>query len=110
MGAILMEEQTSWTWTIISILILFTATVVIVIVNIIQTPWKDCKGIAILCKQYYNVYLVKEETDTNYEFYYKSIKVKETKEAYYTIMVDWKTETEQEYTFDKNQYVVVVSY
>ena len=72
--------------------------------------YRNCRGIAIFCKQYYNVYIVTKETDTNYEYYYKSIKVKETNEAYYTIMIDWRTETEERHVLSKNQYVVVVSY
>lgn len=105
-----MKKKRNWRLTIISILILFTSTAVFAIVNFIQTPYKNCRGIAIFCKQYYNVFQVKKETDTNYEYYYKSIKVKETNEAYYTIMIDWRTETEQEHIFSKSDYVVVVSY
>lgn len=78
-------------------------------INSIST-YKECKSIAVINKSFYSVYGTAKENDTNYKYYYKSIKIKETEKEYIVVLVDWETETEQKEIYDKSKYVVIVSY
>ena len=70
----------------------------------------ECKSVAVINNSYYKVFETAEESEINYEYYYKSIKVKETKEEYVIILIDWRTETEQEQTYNKSKWVVILSH
>ena len=75
-----------------------------------QNDYKECKSIAIINNSYYKVYATATEDETNYMYYYKSIKVKETEDTYIVILTDWKTGTKEEFTFYKNKCIVIVNY
>lgn len=72
--------------------------------------FKECQSVAVINKSFYSVYGTAKENDTNYKYYYKSIKVKETEKEYIVVLVDWETQTEQKEIYDKSKCVVIVSY
>lgn len=72
--------------------------------------YKECQSVAVINKSYCSVYGTAKENDTNYKYYYKSIKVKETKSEYIIILVDWESGTPKEQRYDKSKCVVIVSY
>lgn len=74
------------------------------------STFKECQSVAVINKSYCSVYGTAKENDTNYKYYYKSIKVKETKSEYIIILVDWESETPKEQRYDKSKCVVIMSY